>query len=314
MTKFIKTILLGLLIVTAPYNSCLFAQEKTTISTNKSDTPARTEGPALCTYLAATLVILAVAEAGVILAGSSSIPDATNDGFELVSTIPKQEHINAPAVIYNDSPKNDGPHQAHHSSRHHGASNYTYSMSNDPDDTMIGEVYTDGTITLSHPENFADVHASEAFGDSDDQDHINESNFRDGIIKLNAGSIFVVVNDEDDLCDDCCVDLFSFPAGRSENSNLVTSVDFNDFDLSETVYPNPFSSEFNIRFASAGLSSAELQIYEMGGKLVDRKSYYIESDSDTYEVKYDGSDLHKGMYIYQLRLGDTVKSGIIAKE
>lgn len=134
--------------------------------------------------------------------------------------------------------------------------------------------------------------------------------------KYTAGtkiSVYTVISDI------WCPEPWSYSGTGARYANILgpeTSIHSTDLEnsiISETVYPNPFTSEFNIRFASHGMSDVQLQLYDLGGKVIDSKSYIIESSSDNYEIKYDGSDLKPGLYLYQIRLGNRIKSGRIAK-
>ena len=103
------------------------------------------------------------------------------------------------------------------------------------------------------------------------------------------------------------------PAG-SENDPVITESDPVEAPSAPTVYPNPFTGTFNIKFAPQGQSEAMLEIYEMGGRLVESKMYELEAGSLQQELQYDGSDLKNGLYLYRLRLGEKTTSGLISKQ
>ena len=81
-----------------------------------------------------------------------------------------------------------------------------------------------------------------------------------------------------------------------------------------TVYPNPFSNQFTIRFAGEGVPVAQLYIYDMRGRKVASQSYDIAPVITTQEIQFDASELNAGMYVFRLKVGKQVKSGTIIKE
>lgn len=108
------------------------------------------------------------------------------------------------------------------------------------------------------------------------------------------------------------------PSGRTaqelQNEELDQPEEVHQLNEFLLVYPNPFTNELNISFESDGLSSADLRIYDMGGRVIDQESYSLDTSSNAHEIKYDGSRLFPGMYIYRLIIGDRIKSGKISKK
>ena len=74
-------------------------------------------------------------------------------------------------------------------------------------------------------------------------------------------------------------------------------------------YPNPFNPSTTIGFRVWGLGSSwvRLAVYDILGRevavLVDGKK-----EAGSYEVKFDGSNLASGVYLYRLRAGDFVST------
>ena len=87
-------------------------------------------------------------------------------------------------------------------------------------------------------------------------------------------------------------------------------------ELSEElkVYPNPFTDEFSIRFAGNGQQSARLLVFDMQGRLVSDQLFELNHGADMHNIRFDATDLKMGMYIYRLKIGETLHSGTIIKE
>ncbi|MBD3224105.1 MAG: T9SS type A sorting domain-containing protein [Caldithrix sp.] len=79
-----------------------------------------------------------------------------------------------------------------------------------------------------------------------------------------------------------------------------------DYHLEQN-YPNPFNPETNIEFTVAKAGKVSLKIYNMLGQevttLVDRNM-----PRGQFNVKFDGSNLASGVYIYKLEAGDFTMS------
>ena len=75
-----------------------------------------------------------------------------------------------------------------------------------------------------------------------------------------------------------------------------------DFSLSQN-YPNPFNPSTVIRYQIPELSNVSLKVYDILGRevvtLVNE-----QKATGNYEVKFDGSKLASGVYIYQLNAGN----------
>lgn len=97
------------------------------------------------------------------------------------------------------------------------------------------------------------------------------------------------------------------PVSVKENKIVIPD----EFHLSQN-YPNPFNPTTKIKFglpSSKGnnIYHVELTIYDVLGKIVDRL-LDEEMNPGTYEVEFNASHLSSGIYFYQLKAGDFVKS------
>ena len=83
-----------------------------------------------------------------------------------------------------------------------------------------------------------------------------------------------------------------------------------------TVYPNPFTAELTIVFEAGQAQPVQFALYDLLGNQLAVQQY----DGSHSEVngrgvmKYDGSQLPAGVYLYQVQLGETVQSGRIMKQ
>jgi hypothetical protein len=68
-------------------------------------------------------------------------------------------------------------------------------------------------------------------------------------------------------------------------------------------YPNPFNPVTNIQFGISEQSQVSLKVYDMSGKMVAELVNEVK-DKGYYTVKFDGSNLSSGFYIYKLTAGD----------
>ena len=79
-----------------------------------------------------------------------------------------------------------------------------------------------------------------------------------------------------------------------------------EFKLEQN-YPNPFNPATTIKFSVPQMEQVNLKVYDLLGRevitLVNEEKY-----PGTYEVKFDGSSLASGMYIYSFRAGDFIQT------
>jgi hypothetical protein len=94
-------------------------------------------------------------------------------------------------------------------------------------------------------------------------------------------------------------------------STLINAVDqapelANDFTL-DKVYPNPFNQNTLIRFSSPANINANLEIYDIAGRLV--RNRHIDGNQNTGEITWDGKnnygeDVVSGIYLFKLSEGE----------
>lgn len=97
------------------------------------------------------------------------------------------------------------------------------------------------------------------------------------------------------------------PVSVKENKFVIPD----EFKLSQN-YPNPFNPTTKIKFGlpsskEKNIYHVELTIYDVLGKIVDRL-LDEEMNPGSYEVEFNASHLSSGIYFYQLKAGDFVKS------
>lgn len=68
-------------------------------------------------------------------------------------------------------------------------------------------------------------------------------------------------------------------------------------------YPNPFNPSTNIQFGISQQAYVSLKVYDMSGKLVAELVNEVK-DKGYYTVKFDGTNLSSGFYIYRLTAGE----------
>ncbi|MCK6606343.1 MAG: T9SS type A sorting domain-containing protein [Ignavibacteriaceae bacterium] len=98
--------------------------------------------------------------------------------------------------------------------------------------------------------------------------------------------------------------------GSVNGVGIITDLDENLTEMPYTPelsqnYPNPFNPSTTIRFTVAKEADVKLVVYDMLGAEVET----LVSEQKlpgTYTVKFDGSRLASGVYIYRLSAGDFV--------
>jgi hypothetical protein len=81
------------------------------------------------------------------------------------------------------------------------------------------------------------------------------------------------------------------------SSNLQSS----DFLLFE-VYPNPFNPVTVISFQLSVISQVSLEIYDVGGRLIESPLHDSWRDKGVHEVTFNAGDLPSGVYLYKLHV------------
>lgn len=96
-------------------------------------------------------------------------------------------------------------------------------------------------------------------------------------------------------------------------SFVVSSQEITSGELfNPNVYPNPFSDNFKIEFDSRSTAEIDIEIKNMLGQLVCRKTITVVSGRQTIEFTYDELGHNGNAFIYTiLKEGYRVKSGVI---
>jgi hypothetical protein len=78
------------------------------------------------------------------------------------------------------------------------------------------------------------------------------------------------------------------------------------FSLAQN-YPNPFNPSTTIKYELPKSSDVRLSVYDMLGREV---SVLVNErrDAGVHEVKFDGSNLASGVYVYRLQAGDVTQT------
>ena len=88
-----------------------------------------------------------------------------------------------------------------------------------------------------------------------------------------------------------------FPLGNDD-------VNINDIFSIESVYPNPFNPEVNIRFFNPTYNKISISIYDLNGKLVET-IYDDNLDRGIHTINWNAQYFSSGIYIARFDLGDT---------
>lgn len=78
------------------------------------------------------------------------------------------------------------------------------------------------------------------------------------------------------------------------------------FNLEQN-YPNPFNPSTTINYSVETLSEVSLQVYDLLGKEVATLIEKIHEPGN-YSINFDATDLAGGVYFYQLKLGNNIKT------
>jgi hypothetical protein len=78
------------------------------------------------------------------------------------------------------------------------------------------------------------------------------------------------------------------------------------YDLLQN-YPNPFNPETNIKYTVKSRGYVTLKVYDiLGNEIITLVNE--EKPAGNYEVKFNGSGLASGIYIYKLTSGNFIKA------
>jgi hypothetical protein len=73
-------------------------------------------------------------------------------------------------------------------------------------------------------------------------------------------------------------------------------------------HPNPFNNELTLTISTPSVTTAELRLYSMDGKLVMSQSLDVHAGNGSYKVLSAGVKLVTGVYILQVRTADSVQT------
>jgi hypothetical protein len=74
------------------------------------------------------------------------------------------------------------------------------------------------------------------------------------------------------------------------------------------VFPNPLSSQGTVQFNLGAVSSVNMEIYSLQGKLVKSVSEQRMGQGEHKRIRFGTSELSTGTYILRLRAGNTTKT------
>jgi Secretion system C-terminal sorting domain/Domain of unknown function (DUF4886) len=94
------------------------------------------------------------------------------------------------------------------------------------------------------------------------------------------------------------------------DSGTIDIKEISDHNL--IVYPNPFSSSINIEFKSSISADVEINIFDISGNSVLSRFGKV-FENEKLEFHFHGINLPEGIYIYQLKYENEIKSGKIIK-
>jgi len=78
-----------------------------------------------------------------------------------------------------------------------------------------------------------------------------------------------------------------------------------------SVYPNPFSSSFNIRWEGDVQGAGTLKMFGLDGKLVHQENIYSSKNGESRIVL--PAHLNRGVYIYKITLNNQIVNGRLIK-
>lgn len=89
------------------------------------------------------------------------------------------------------------------------------------------------------------------------------------------------------------------PLSRTPGTESISQpTQENDIDESLTLYPNPNSGNFNVRFAAENNGTALLRISDVSGKVILNETFEVSAGKNTKKVRL--SNIPSGMYVLEL--------------
>jgi hypothetical protein len=102
----------------------------------------------------------------------------------------------------------------------------------------------------------------------------------------------------------CTITTFSIPSNVVRTINLVTT----NFDV--VTYPNPFTDNFNLSLTSLSEEKVTVMVYDMTGKLLERKAV-VPSELSEFQI---GTNFASGVYNVIVSQGENTKSIRVIKK
>ena len=104
--------------------------------------------------------------------------------------------------------------------------------------------------------------------------------------------------------------------GKMESFNVI-AINYSpkvDHVKIESVYPNPFTSDFNIKYAMSTAGQIEITLANSNGIVVFKEEVYANEGANKYQY-YADYDLPKGMYFLSIvQDGKTMTSSKLIKQ
>jgi photosystem II stability/assembly factor-like uncharacterized protein len=124
--------------------------------------------------------------------------------------------------------------------------------------------------------------------------------FNSGLAEFNGTNVFIIDNDGKLIAgtEDRGVCWTADPTTSVENVNNLS----NSYSLFQN-YPNPFNPFTTISYTVKELSLVQIKVYDvLGNEIISLVNN--EKQKGNYSIKFDGSDLPSGVYLYSLRVND----------
>jgi hypothetical protein len=187
-----------------------------------------------------------------------------------------------------------------------------YSITNDPDNgfTILGytgsyddnlQITYNGDILLLKYDNDGNILKKVIFGGSEDENGMSISSSEDGGYFITG-----YTNSNDGIFKDLKIggrDIFVMKLDSNGNLNNTTSInEFSEPTTTLSVHPNPFSNTTTISYKVETPSNISIELLNTLGQTIEvlRNDY---SDSGTYQLPLNISNLTSGMYSVRMRSG-----------
>ena len=124
--------------------------------------------------------------------------------------------------------------------------------------------------------------------------------FNSGLAEFNGTNVFIIDNDGKLIAgtEDRGVCWTADPTTSVENVNNLS----NSYSLFQN-YPNPFNPFTTISYTVKELSLVQIKVYDvLGNEIISLVNN--DKQKGNYSIKFDGSDLPSGVYLYSLRVND----------